>query len=412
MTNRFHGFPVRLATLSRFSTAAEQKADRRTAGRRRAGRGHRTHRLLGKDVSFKNLGLLVVDEEQRFGVKHKESIKQMKKNVDVLTLSATPIPRTLHMSMVGIRICRCSRPRPPKRYPVQTYVVEYSDSLVRDAILREIARGGQVYVLHNRVQTIEAMFARLKKLVPEAKIAIGHGQKREQALEDVMAGLLRGQVRRAPVYPTSSRRGWTCPRQHADRLRPRTGSVSRSYTSSAGASAGATSWPYAFLTVAPTRCSPRARQAPLRHPGVHRVRLRLPGRDAGLGDPAAPATSWARSVGPHGSVGYDLYVKMIEEAVRELRGDQALGDIQTKMELKVDAFLPGEYVKNEHDPRRGVQEDRLGGQPRGAGDLFEELIDRFGDPARPVMNLIEIAHLKNLCQKLGIDLVTGRSVRW
>ena len=151
-----------------------------------------THRLLAKDVKFKDLGLLVVDEEQRFGVTHKEAIKQMKRSVDVLTLTATPIPRTLHMSMVGIRDMSLLQSPPEERYPVQTYVVEYSDGLVRDAILRELSRGGQVYVLHNRVQTIEVMYARLKKLVPEARIAIGHGQMREHALEDVMLDFYAG----------------------------------------------------------------------------------------------------------------------------------------------------------------------------------------------------------------------------
>ena len=192
MLRRFDGFPVRVDTISRFRTAAEQKQTLARLERGEVDVIIGTHRLLGKDVKYKDLGLLVVDEEQRFGVKHKEAIKQMKRNIDVLTLSATPIPRTLHMSMVGIRDMSLLRTPPEERYPVQTYVVEYSDGLVRDAILRELSRGGQVYVLHNRVQTIEVMFARLKKLVPEARIAVGHGQMREHALEDVMLDFYEG----------------------------------------------------------------------------------------------------------------------------------------------------------------------------------------------------------------------------
>ena len=192
MMNRFHGFPIKVDTLSRFKTAQEQKEviRRLEAGELDVVIG--THRLLGKDVKFKDLGLLVVDEEQRFGVTHKEAIKKLKHTVDVLTLTATPIPRTLHMSMVGIRDMSLLQSPPEERYPVQTYVVEYSDGLVRDAILRELGRGGQVYVLNNRVQTIDMMFARLKKLVPEARIAVGHGQMREHALEDVMLDFYEG----------------------------------------------------------------------------------------------------------------------------------------------------------------------------------------------------------------------------
>ena len=192
MLNRFAGFPVKVEVLSRFKTAAEQKEilKQLKAGSIDVVVG--THRLLAKDVEFKDLGLLVVDEEQRFGVTHKEAIKKLKQNIDVLTLTATPIPRTLHMSMVGIRDMSLLQSPPEERYPVQTYVVEYSDGLVRDAILREISRGGQVYILYNRVQTIEVMYSRLKRLVPEARIAVGHGQMKEHALEDVMLDFYEG----------------------------------------------------------------------------------------------------------------------------------------------------------------------------------------------------------------------------
>ena len=181
-----------MEVLSRFKTAAEQKQILQQLKDGAIDVIVGTHRLLAKEVEFKDLGLLVVDEEQRFGVAHKESIKKLKGNIDVLTLSATPIPRTLHMSMVGIRDMSLLQSPPEERYPVQTYVVEYSDGLVRDAILRELARGGQVYVLYNRVQTIEVMYARLKRLVPEARIVVGHGQMREHALEDVMLDFYDG----------------------------------------------------------------------------------------------------------------------------------------------------------------------------------------------------------------------------
>ena len=408
MTNRFHGFPVKIATLSRFSTAAEQKKtiDRLDAGELDVVIG--THRLLGKDVLFKNLGLLVVDEEQRFGVKHKESIKLMKKNVDVLTLSATPIPRTLHMSMVGIRDMSLLQTPPDERYPVQTYVVEYSDALVRDAILRELSRGGQVYVLHNRVQTIEAMFARIKKLVPEAKIAVGHGQMREQALEDVMLDFYEGKYD-VLLCTTIIEAGLDVPRANtlivcdADRF-----GLSQLYQLR-GRVGRSNKLAYAFLTVSPNKVlteSADKRLSAIREFTEFGSGFRVAMRDLeirGTGNLLG-----AEQSGHMASVGYDLYVKMIEEAVRDLRGDQALGDIQTKVELKVDAFLPTEYVKSDVTRVEVYKKIASIGSLAAREDLIEELIDRFGDPARPVMNLIEIAHLKNLCQRLGIDLVTAR----
>ncbi len=409
MTNRYHGFPVRIATLSRFSTAAEQKrtVELLASGEMDVVIG--THRLLGKDVSFKNLGLLVVDEEQRFGVKHKESIKQMKKNVDVLTLSATPIPRTLHMSMVGIRDMSLLQTPPDERYPVQTYVVEYSDALVRDAILRELSRGGQVYVLHNRVQTIEAMYARIKKLVPEAKIAVGHGQMREQALEDVMLDFYEGKYD-VLLCTTIIEAGLDVPRANtlivcdADRF-----GLSQLYQLR-GRVGRSNKLAYAFLTVSPNKVlteSADKRLSAIREFTEFGSGFRVAMRDLeirGTGNLLG-----AEQSGHMATVGYDLYVKMIEEAVRDLRGDQSLGDIQTKMELRVDAFLPGEYVHSDVTRVEVYKKIALVGSREAREDLIEELIDRFGDPTRPVMNLIEIAHLKNLCQRLGIDLVTGRA---
>ena len=408
MTNRFHGFPVKIATLSRFSTAAEQKKtiDLLAAGEMDVVIG--THRLLGKDVSFKNLGLLVVDEEQRFGVKHKESIKQMKKNVDVLTLSATPIPRTLHMSMVGIRDMSLLQTPPDERYPVQTYVVEYSDALVRDAILRELSRGGQVYVLHNRVQTIEAMYARIKKLVPEARIAVGHGQMREQALEDVMLDFYEGKYD-VLLCTTIIEAGLDVPRANtlivcdADRF-----GLSQLYQLR-GRVGRSNKLAYAFLTVSPNKVlteSADKRLSAIREFTEFGSGFRVAMRDLeirGTGNLLG-----AEQSGHMSTVGYDLYVKMIEEAVRELRGDQSMGDIQTKVEIKVDAYLPGEYVRNDVTRVEVYKKIASVGSKAAREDLIEELIDRFGDPARPVMNLIEIAHLKNLCQRLGIDLVTAR----
>lgn len=408
MLNRFAGFPIRVETISRFKTAAEQKQiiQKLKDGELDVVVG--THRLLAKDVQFKDLGLLVVDEEQRFGVTHKEAIKQMKRSVDVLTLTATPIPRTLHMSMVGIRDMSLLQSPPEERYPVQTYVVEYSDGLVRDAILRELGRGGQVYVLHNRVQTIEIMFSRLKKLVPEARIAIGHGQMREHALEDVMLDFYDGKFD-VLLCTTIIEAGLDVPRANtlivcdADRfglsqlyqLRGRVGRSNR--------------LAYAYLTVNPSKVLTEAadkRLAAIREFTEFGSGFRVAMRDLEIR--GAGNLLGSEQSGFMASVGYDLYVKMIEESVRELRGDVNLEDIETRMDLKIDAYLPQEYIPN--DLLRVEMYKKIASirDRDSRNDLIDELIDRFGDPNRPVMNLIETAHLKALCARIGIDYVTLR----
>ncbi len=408
MLNRFAGFPIRVETISRFKTAAEQKVilQKLASGELDVVVG--THRLLAKDVKFKDLGLLVVDEEQRFGVTHKEAIKQMKRSVDVLTLTATPIPRTLHMSMVGIRDMSLLQSPPEERYPVQTYVVEYSDGLVRDAILRELSRGGQVYVLHNRVQTIEMMYTRLKKLVPEARIAIGHGQMREHALEDVMLDFYDGKFD-VLLCTTIIEAGLDVPRANtlivcdADRfglaqlyqLRGRVGRSNR--------------LAYAYLTVNPSKVLTEAadkRLNAIREFTEFGSGFRVAMRDLEIR--GAGNLLGSEQSGFMATVGYDLYVKMIEETVRQMRGDVSQGDIETRVDIKVDAYLPQEYIAN--DLLRVEMYKKIASirNRDNRDDLTEELIDRFGDPNRPVMNLIEIAHLKALCARIGVDYVTMR----
>ena len=408
MLNRFHDFPIHVDTLSRFKTAAEQK---QTIENLKSGKLDviiGTHRLLNKDIEFKDLGLLVVDEEQRFGVGHKEAIKQYKKSIDVLTLSATPIPRTLHMSMVGIRDMSLLQSPPEERYPVQTYVVEYSDGLVRDAILRELGRGGQVYVLHNRVQTIDMMYQRLKKLVPEARIAVGHGQMREHQLEDVMLDFYEGKFD-VLLCTTIIEAGLDVPRANTlivcdsdhfglSQLYQLRGRVGRSNRLA-----------YAYLTVNPSKIL--TQDAEKRLNAIREFTEFGSGFRVAMRDLEIRGTGnllGAEQSGHMAAVGYDLYVKMIEETVHEMRGDVGQGDIQTRVEVKADAYLPAEYVSS--DVMRMEMYKKIAGidGPEARDDLIEELIDRFGDPTRPVINLIDIAQLKSLCGRLGIDMVSGR----
>ncbi|MBO4297736.1 MAG: transcription-repair coupling factor [Clostridia bacterium] len=405
---RMDGYPIRVEALSRFRTPAEQRAVIESLRQGSTDIVVGTHRLLGADIGFHDLGLLVVDEEQRFGVKHKETIKKLKKNVDVLTLSATPIPRTLHMSMVGIRDMSLLRTPPEERYPVQNYVVEYSDGLIRDAILREIGRDGQVYVLYNRVQSIERFYERLRRLVPEARVAIGHGQMREHQLEDVMLDFYDGKYD-VLLCTTIIEAGLDVPRANtlividADRfglaqlyqIRGRVGRSNR--------------LAYAYLTVQPGKVlteNADKRLAAIREFTEFGAGFRVAMRDLeirGTGNLLGNQQS-----GHMAAVGYDLYVKMIEETVQKLRGDVKLGDIQTKMEIRIDAYLPGDYVPTDKQRIDVYKKIALIDSAASRADLLEELIDRFGDPTRPVMNLIDIAHLKGLCGRIGVDNVSIR----
>ena len=403
---RFANFPVRADVISRFRTPAEQKAVLESLARGEIDVIVGTHRLLGKDVHFDNLGLLVVDEEQRFGVQHKEAIKQMRKDVDVLTLSATPIPRTLHMSMVGIRDMSLLRTPPEERYPVQTYVVEYSDGLIRDAILRELARDGQVYVLYNRVQSIERFYERLKKLVPEARVGVGHGQMREHMLEDVMMDFYEGKYD-VLLCTTIIEAGLDVPRANtlivldSDRfglaqlyqIRGRVGRSNR--------------LAYAYLTIKPGKVlteNAEKRLEAIREFTEFGAGFRVAMRDLeirGTGNLLGNQQS-----GNMTTVGYDLYVKMIEESVNALRGELPATDIETHVELRIDAYLPAAYVPNDRLRIDVYKKIAQIDSAEKRSDVLEELIDRFGDPSRPVMNLIDIAHFKGLANRIGVDNVS------
>ena len=403
---RFEGYPVRVEVLSRFRTPAQQRAAIKALGDGQADIVVGTHRLLGSDVSFKDLGLLVIDEEQRFGVRHKEAIKKLKKNIDVLTLSATPIPRTLHMSMVGIRDMSLLRTPPEERYPVQNYVVEYSDSLVRDAILREIGRDGQVYVLYNRVQSIERFYERLRQLVPEARIAIAHGQMKEHQLEDVMLDFYDGKFD-VLLCTTIIEAGLDVPRANtlividADRfglaqlyqIRGRVGRSNR--------------LAYAYLTIQAGKVlteNADKRLEAIREFTEFGAGFRVAMRDLeirGTGNLLGNAQS-----GHMAAVGYDLYVKMIEETVQRLRGEVPLPDVQTRMELRIDAYLPESYIASDRQRIDVYKKIALINSAQTASDMLDELIDRFGDPPKPVQSLISVGHLKGLCGRLGMDNVS------
>ena len=400
---RFSGFPVTCEMLSRFRSPKEQKEILKRLQEGTIDLVVGTHRLLAKDIQFKDLGLLIVDEEHRFGVSHKESIKHIKTRVDVLTLSATPIPRTLHMSMSGIRDMSILETPPEERLPVKTYVLEYSDDILRDAIRRELARGGQVYFLYNRVRSIEQMHARLKAIVPEARVGIAHGQMRENALEDVMLDFYAGAYD-ILLCTTIIESGLDVPQANtlivfdADRfglsqLYQIRGRVGRSNRQA-----------YAYFTIRQNKVlseSAEKRLSAIREFTEFGAGYRIAMRDLeirGAGDVLGPEQH-----GHLSAVGYDMYLKLMEQTIGEVQGIEETPELDTRMELRIDAFLPEEYVSAELLRIEIYKRIAMIEDENGRLDIEEELIDRFGDIPEPVQNLMRIAELRAITRRLGIS---------
>ena len=413
MLKRFGEFPLKAEVLSRFRTPKQQKAAIENVKMGKVDILVGTHRLLSNDVQFKDLGLLIIDEEQRFGVAHKEKIKNMKRQVDVLTLSATPIPRTLHMSMVGVRDMSLLTTPPEERYPVQTYVMDYSDAVIRDAIHREVNRGGQVYFLYNHVQHIDLFAAHLRKMLPGVRIAVAHGQMKEGQLEDVMLDFFEHK-QDVLLCSTIIENGVDVPNANTmivydadmfglSQLYQLRGRVGRSNRAA-----------FAYFTVRPSRTLSETAQKRLnaiREFTAFGSGFRIAMRDLeirGAGNIFGPEQS-----GNVATVGYDLYCKMIEEAVREASGETgtvsetSLPD--TRVELKVDAYLPMDYVHDESQRMEVFRRISYIRHRSDREDVIEELIDRFGDIPESVMTLIEVAHLRALCRRLYITRVNWQS---
>ncbi len=409
IVKRFAHFPVRVGFVSRFRTAKQNKETLLQTARGEIDILVGTHRLLSKDVKFKDLGLLIVDEEQRFGVAHKETIKSMKSRVDVLTLSATPIPRTLHMSLLGVRDLSLLESPPEERFPVQTYVVDYSDALVRDAILRELNRKGQAFFLYNRVADIDRFASRLRQLVPEARVAIAHGQMQEGALEDVMMDFVAGNYD-VLLCSTIIENGIDIPRANtlivydSDRfglsqlyqLRGRVGRSNRAA--------------YAYFTVRADRAlseTAEKRLAAIKEFTEFGSGFRIAMRDLsirGAGNILGPEQS-----GQVSQVGYDLYCKLIEEAVMEARGDYSQlreRELETRVELHISAFLPERYVQGEQQRMEIYKRMSAIRSQAERDDLVDELIDRFGEPDEPVLNLMDVSLLRALSNRLGAEFVS------
>ena len=398
---RFRGFPVNIDVLSRFRTAAQQN---RTLQNLRAGQVDLiigTHKLLQKSVQFKDLGLLIIDEEQRFGVSHKERLKEMSKGVDVLTLSATPIPRTLNMALSGIRDMSTIEEPPADRYPVQTFVMEYSTAIIDDAIRREIERGGQVYYLHNRVDTIDQCAGAIKRRFPGLSVSVAHGKMGEDALGDVMAAMADGEIQ-VLVCTTIIETGLDIPNantliiENADRfglsqLHQLRGRVGRS-----------TRHAYAYFTYRPDKSLTEVaekRLAAIRDFAEFGSGFKIAMRDLEIR--GAGNLLGAEQSGHMMSVGYDMYLKLLDEAVLEERGE-APKEPDCTADLNVTANVDKDYVSRGEERMDLYRRMAAIRSQEDADDLLDEIIDRYGDPPKGVLNLVEIALLRANARKVGI----------
>ncbi len=412
LKDRFEKFPFKVEMISRFRSAAQQKKILEGVEKGSVDLIIGTHRLLSDDVKFKDLGLLVIDEEQRFGVKHKEKIKQIKENVDVLTLSATPIPRTLHMSLSGIKDMSTLEEPPEDRYPVQTYVMEQDDFVIREAIEKELARGGQVYVLYNRVESINRVASEIESLVPEASVAVGHGKMGEHQLENIIMDFSAGEYD-ILVATTIIESGMDIPNVNtmivldADKfglaqlyqLRGRVGRSGR--------------MAYAYLTY--------RRDKNLSEIAEKRLRAIKEFTEFGSGFKIAMKDLELRGAGnllgteQSGhmlNVGYELYCKMLEEAVEKINGKDVMPDAEeTAFSLPIPALIPERYIENEVLRLQMYKKIAVIASDEDEAEVIDELVDRFGDIPRDTMNLIKISKIRSMAGRLGIKEISKQGYK-
>ena len=399
--SRFRGFPVNIDVLSRFRSPKLQQQTMRNVAAGNVDLIIGTHKLLQKSMQFKDLGLLIIDEEQRFGVSHKERLKEMSKGVDVLTLSATPIPRTLNMALSGIRDMSTIEEPPSDRYPVQTFVMEHNNAIIDDAIRREVERGGQVYYLHNRTETIDQCASALKKRIPGLNVAVAHGQMGEEALGDVMQAMTEGEIQ-VLVCTTIIETGLDIPNantliiENADRfglsqLHQLRGRVGRS-----------TRHAYAYFTYRPDKNLTEIaekRLSAIRDFAEFGSGFKIAMRDLEIR--GAGNLLGSEQSGHMMSVGYDMYLKLLDEAVLEEKGEAPKSPDCTA-DLNVTANVDKHYVERGEERMDLYRRMAAIRSQEDADDLLDEIVDRYGEPPRGVLNLIDIALLRAQAREVGI----------
>lgn len=404
--SRMENYPINVALLSRFRTAKQTKETLKGLDSGQVDIVIGTHRLLSSDVKFKDLGLVIIDEEQRFGVTHKEKLKQMRTKVDVMNLTATPIPRTLHMSLIGVRDMSVLEEAPTERKAVQTYVIEYSEDFIKDAISRELARGGQVYFLHNQVKDIEEMAQRVQRLIPNARVSFAHGQMHERELEQIMMSFIQGEID-ILVCTTIIETGLDIPNANtiiinsADRmglsqlyqLRGRVGRSSRIG--------------YAYLMYQKDKV--------LKDIAEKRLQAIKQFTELGAGFKIAMRDLEIRGAGnllgaqQHGhmdAIGYDLYCKMLSEVVSEERGETVEEEFETAIEVKINAYIPGSFITDEVQKLDVYKKIASIKKEEDYLDIQEEVEDRYGNIPEVVYNLLDIALIKAMAHDIYITLVS------
>ncbi len=406
--DRMKEYPIKIELLNRFRTKKEQEEIIKKLKLGEIDIIIGTHRLLSKDVEFKNLGLLIIDEEHRFGVKDKEKIKQLKTNIDVLSMTATPIPRTLHMSIVGIRDMSCLYEPPQNRRPVQTYVLEYDSEVVKEAITKELEREGQVFYLYNKTETIERKANEISQLVPEAKVGFAHGKMSGKELEDIMIEFINKEID-VLVCTTILESGIDIPNantivvEDADRLGLAQlyqirGRVGRSHKQA-----------YAYITY--------KRDKLINEVAEKRLKAIKEFTEFGSGFKIAMRDLEIRGAGSligemqHGhmdQVGYDTYCKLLDEVIKEMKGIEVEEDIDVTIDINVSSYIPDSYIENESQKIEVYQNIALCENEQDIKNIEEDIVDRFGKMPNEVNNLLEIAEIKGMCKNLGITKITQK----
>ena len=400
--NRMKDFPIKINVLNRFKSTRDKNEILRQLRTGELDIVIGTHRIVQKDIQFKDLGLLIIDEEQRFGVKHKETIKELKSNVDVLTMTATPIPRTLHMSVVGIRDMSVIYDPPKNRIPIQTYVLEYDEEVIREAIVREIERGGQVFYLYNRVEDIEKKASMISNLVPEARVAFAHGKMEGRQLEDIMKDFIDKEID-VIICTTILESGIDIPNantiiiEDADRLglsqlyqiRGRVGRSDRNA--------------YAYITYRRNKLLSEASEKRLK--AIKEFTEFGSGFKIALRDLEIRGAGNILGAQQHGhmeAVGYEMYCKLLDETVKEMQGESVVEEVDTKIELKVTAYIPDTYIENINQKIDVYQAIANIENEEQIIDMTDELIDRFGELPKESINLLEVARIKIYARALKV----------
>ncbi len=409
--SRMKEYPIRIELLNRFRTKKQQQEIVKKLKLGEIDIIIGTHRLLSNDVEFKNLGLLIVDEEHRFGVKDKEKIKKLKTNIDVLSMTATPIPRTLHMSIVGIRDMSCLYEPPQNRRPVQTYVLEYDSEVIKEAITKELERKGQVFYLYNKTETIERKANEISKLIPEAKVGYAHGKMSGRELEDIMIDFINKEID-VLVCTTILESGIDIPNantiivEDADRL-----GLAQLYQIR-GRVGRSDKQAYAYITY--------KRDKLINEVAEKRLKAIKEFTEFGSGFKIAMRDLEIRGAGSligemqHGhmdQVGYDMYCKILDEVVKEMKGIEIEEDIDITIDINVSSYIPDNYIESNSQKIEVYQNIALCANEKDIKNIEEDIIDRFGKMPDEVINLLEIAKIKVMCKNIGVTKITQKQNR-